>query len=106
MPIWRTAPVEEQPHLTLVRWRVIETEQGERHFCGYCPENLEGRVSSRITHFDHATRRGITRSGRVYELVGEPGLDLDAEYVLNFWLSRNGVETWTDVTDTIVNTSS
>jgi len=53
----------------------------------------EGRVSSPIVTFDKENMRGITRSGRVYQLteIG-PGFNADADYVLGEWLHRNG---WT-----------
>ena len=30
--------------------------------------------------------RGVTRSGRVYQLVGLPGYSSDAEYVFGYWI--------------------
>ena len=39
-----------------------------------------GRVSTAITHFNDATKIGITASGREYELVGEHGYSSDGEY--------------------------
>ncbi len=98
MPIWPVASVEEQPHLTLRHWRVIETELRERHFVGYCLENREGRVSSAIVSFDAKTRAGITLSGRRYVLAGGPGFDGDAELVWNFWATYNHVTEARDVT--------
>ncbi len=65
MRIWKVLEVTEQPSITLVRWRILETDRGERHFMGYCKENREGRVSSAIQGYDPNTRRGVTLSGRV-----------------------------------------
>jgi hypothetical protein len=65
MPIWTTRPVDAQPSLTLVRWRIFQSERNELHFVGYCPENYEGRVSSAIQNFDPVTQRGVTQSGRI-----------------------------------------
>lgn len=87
--IWSTPPVSEQPKVTLARWRVVEVytkkAQVERHFIGYNVEDQEGRVSSAIQNFDPKVAQGTTRSGRVYELIGEPGRDPDGEYVWENW---------------------
>lgn len=101
MPIWKTLLVTDPPHLTLIWWRIFETERGERHFVGYCLENEEGCVSSAIERFDAATGRGITRSGRVYELDGPASQDLDAEYVWAVWAGLNQVQSFRDVTGEI-----
>lgn len=98
MPVWMTIPVKEQPSLTLERWSVIQMPERGRHFVGWCLENSEGRVSSPIVKFDRKTLRGVTSTGRVYQLQGAPGLDGDAEYVRNRWLAICGNPTWTDLT--------
>ncbi|NOV23397.1 hypothetical protein E5S69_07565 [Cupriavidus necator] len=97
MPIWSVATVDEQPDITLRRWRVYETELGEHHFVGYCVENESGRVSSAIVSFDAKSRAGITRSGRRYVLYGEPSFDGDALHVWSFWAASNGVTETKDV---------
>jgi len=99
MPFWKIQDIAQQPNLTLVDWRVIETNKEERHFIGQCLESIGGRVSSAIQDFDQKSMRGVTRSGRVYQLQGPPGMDPDAIYVLNAWLRVNKVEMTKDVTD-------
>ena len=93
-----TAPVSQQPELTLDAWAVRQLADGDRHFVGWCQENLEGRVSSAVEEFDPSTRRGRTKTGRVYEFSGRPGFDGDAEYVWQNWLRINDESAWTDVT--------
>lgn len=85
--IWKTPPVSDQPCIYLIRWCVMETEKGTRHFVGYNSENREGRVSTPIETFDPATARGVTQSGRIYQLVGPPGHDPDAEWVWTMYSS-------------------
>ena len=58
-----------------------------------------GRVCSPIQEFDRETMTVTTQSGKLYELVGEPGLDMDAAYVFANWCRMNGVTEVTDVTD-------
>lgn len=101
MPIWTTRPVDVQPNITLVRWRIFQSERKELHFVGYCPKNYEGRVSSAVQNFDPVTQRGVTQSGRIYELAGPPGFDQDAMYVWALWLEVNKVPSCTDVTEEV-----
>lgn len=100
--IWAVPDVSAQPEVLLERWRVVEVQaadrQMERHFIGYNSKNREGRVSTAIQEIDFATRRGVTRSGRVYELVGPPGHDPDGEWVWKNWARLNQVTSERDVT--------
>jgi hypothetical protein len=103
MSVWLTRPVSQEPSITLTSWMIIETVEPEpsRHFVGYNDAGREGRVSSPIVTFDPATMRGITHTGRVYELSGSSGLNGDAEYVLGRWMRGYKVEV-TDITDAAV----
>jgi len=96
--IWKTEPVASQPRLRLASWRIMRTERGEIHFIGYAVDNHEGRVSTAIQSLDLAARTGVTRSGRLYELIGKPGHDPDADYVWAMWARVNGVKRAEDVT--------
>lgn len=100
--IWRTPGVGDQPAINLIRWRVVEVtcgqHQGARHLVGYCPENCEGRVSTAIMSFDAVAMQLTTKSGRVYQLLGEPGYDCDGEHVWRAWSAVNGVTAGRDVT--------
>jgi len=100
--IWKTSPVSETPELELSSWRVMQTETGERHFVGYNLTEGEGRVSSAIQTFDKDTMRGVTRTGRVYQLVGSPGFNSDAMYVWGRWKRINEVTEELDVSEELV----
>ena len=50
---------------------------------------------------DYEAARAVTQSGRIYELVGEPGSDPDTEYVWREWVILNSVERWDDITDDV-----
>lgn len=100
--IWRVATVEEQPSLTLIRWSILETDAGTRHLVGFCPQNMEGRVSSAIVRFDPGSMRCITGSGRVYQMEGAPGYDDDGAYVWEAWMRINSVNAWIDVTGAVL----
>jgi len=99
MPIWRVEGVDGEPEIRLCHWIVYETERGERHFVGQHVDAGTGRVSSAIQTFDVESRTGVTRSGRRYVLLGEPGYDADAMHVWNMWSLVNAVVTATNVTD-------
>jgi hypothetical protein len=93
-------PVSIEPEITLVEWRIMETERGQRHFVGNRIDRSSGRVSSAIVTFDLERRVGITASGRVYRLDGPPGKGSNADFVWSVWRVRNNVSSYADVTDT------
>ncbi len=98
MPIWTTTPVEMTPRLRLTGWLVVELPDSTRHLVGWNSTEGEGRVSSRIESFDPATGQAVTKTGRVYQLVGFPGAGGDALYTWSAWCRINKVSTFTDVT--------
>jgi hypothetical protein len=102
MAIWRVAPVELVPEVILSNWRILETDVGTRHFVGVNVLEGGGRVSSAITEFDPVARRGRTRSGRVYELIGSGAYNSDAEYVWQQWRAINNVTSYIDVSDATI----
>lgn len=91
MPIWQTAPVEEQPHLTMIRWTIMRTPGGDNHLVGYCTENHEGRVSTSIKEVSDDGKVS-TASGRIYQLRGLPHYDGDGMYVWNRWASFHEIK--------------
>ena len=108
MSIWRASSVDETPSVVLSRWRIFEVttpylDYPTRHFVGYNETEREGRTSSAIQEFDPDTMQGITRSGRVYKLTGDPGSDRDALYVWSRWSEMNEVETSKDITEEFKN---
>ena len=101
--VWIPAPVSARPEIVLRDWSVFEVQlpgltMRTRHFAGQNVTDHEGRTSSAITTFDAATGRGITQSGRVYQLHGGTGLSGDGEYTWCRWLSINSATDVMDVT--------
>lgn len=99
--IWVCAPVSERPEIVLTDWHVFEVQlpgrtDRTRHFAGQNATDIEGRASSAIVRLDAVTRKGITSSGRVYELLGGTGFTSDGQYTWNAWKRINGA---TDVVD-------
>jgi hypothetical protein len=99
MAIWRCAPVTAEPEITLVHWRIMETEYAERHFAGARLDDGTGRVSSAIVDFDPDGMVGVSLTGRVYKLHGPPGWGAQVDYVWSAWRILNGVSSYADVTD-------
>ncbi|UFS72482.1 hypothetical protein LPW11_09875 [Geomonas sp. RF6] len=103
--IWLPPGVLEEPEVVLIRWRVLEVldrERRERHFVGYSVGGNSGRVSSAIVSFDPCRSYAVTKSGRVYQLVGAPGYDIDGEWVWHQWTRIKGFTEEKDVTDEYV----
>jgi ATP-dependent Lon protease len=103
MPVYSVAPVHEEPEEAMMRWSVREARfsnvnDQSRHLVGYIARKGKGRVSSAIQSFDRDHRRITTSSGRVYQLVGPPGFDPDAEYIWRYWKTLNHVREEKDVT--------
>lgn len=102
MPIWRIAPVIDEPGVSLSRWRILETADGTRHFVGADNRDRTGRVSSEVVTFDPQSLRGKTRSGRIYQLIGGPGQSDNADYVWKRWCELNSVTAYVDVTQQLL----
>lgn len=94
MSVWQTSSVEVTPEIVLTRWSIYEVMPwGSFHFVGVnITEGGEGRVSSAIRSFDIETKLGVTDSGRIYELRGSPGANMDALYVWSVWKKINKVD--------------
>ena len=101
MPVWSVSPVEQEPSTTLVSWQVWELPDGDRHLAGWAVEAQEGRVCSAVQSFDVARLRAVTRSGRVYQLEGRPGVDTQGAYVWQRWLAIHNEPAGKDVTDSV-----
>lgn len=102
LSVWRPAPVEEEPEVILQSWRIVLVtsklwKEQTLHLVGQCTHPWEGRVSSALVALDVTTRCAKTESGRVYKLVGTPGISSDAEYVWNVWIARNKVTSWVPI---------
>lgn len=104
--IWPIATVSDCPEITLRQWQIFEVKFPQktnktRHFVGYSVHDRAGQVSSAIQKFDPITMRGVTESGRVYQLLGLPGWNADAEHTWRRWKSVCGIASEVDVTGNI-----
>lgn len=99
--LWPVPSVFEEPNLNVERWQVYETNTGDRHLVGYCPERFEGRVSSAIATFDPKKAYIVTVSGRSYALIGEPGFDGEGDHVWQGWKVINSVASEGDISQEV-----
>jgi hypothetical protein len=102
MPVFLPPTVAERPNERLRSWAVFEVlvpglGERTRHVAGDVADG-SGRVSSPLVAIDDTNRSVVTRSGRVYRLIGRPGLGLEGEYVWRNWLSGTEARDITDVT--------
>lgn len=87
----------------ITSWSIKEVNWGAnelltRHLIGFVLQESAGRATSAIQSFDKENRLIQTQSGRLYQLIGEPGTHGDAEYVWKQWKNINGVRDEKDVT--------
>ena len=104
MSVWKPFSVQQEPETRLTQWRVMEVIADFNnfsptiHLVGYA--GYEGRVCSAIQTYDPKSKRAVTSSGRVYELVGYSGYNGDAMYTWGRWFDNLGpTATVKDVTD-------
>jgi hypothetical protein len=108
MPVCPIAPIQARPQVTLTEWAVFEVPRNgtekpwTRHLAGWSCEDRHGQVSSAVQSFDPATGKCVTRSGRVYQLRGRPGLCGDGRYVWQVWMARDSLTQCRDVTSEVV----
>ena len=100
---WHSAPVSETPLVVLVGWHVFEVKlpdrtERTRHFAGTTAREGHGKVSTPIVEFDPATWRGVTESGRVYQLENSAGLDINVTLAWDAWIRVHAATDLVDVT--------
>lgn len=102
--LFRPAGTDVNPREKITRWTIFRAvfDDGTTsdHLVGTA--GGYGRASSPIQAFDKDAGTVTTRSGRVYELCGNPGMSMDAAYVWGNWCEVNGVKTAEDVSSEYV----
>lgn len=108
MPVWPVDSIHERPHVTLRNWAAFEVPLNgtdgpwTRHLAGWSCEDAQGQVCSAVQLFDPASGQCVTQSGRIYRLLGPPGLSADAEYVWRRWKDIWEIQEHRDVTQDVV----
>ncbi len=104
MAVWQIDSIEDRPDVTLRDWAVFEVplhgpgQPWTRHLAGWSCEDQQGQVCSAVQQFSPQTGSCVTESGRVYRLLGQPGLNADAQYVWNRWKRIAGLSEQREVT--------
>lgn len=91
MPVWLPPTDEEQPEASLVFWGAFEVLVPKLgaptiRVVGVRAQSGEGRLSSPVAKVDAPNPSVVTSTGHVYRLVGEPGVQGDADYVWRRWV--------------------
>lgn len=102
MPVWSVPDASTEPDISISDWQIFETQNGSRHFVGTNVREHTGRVSTAIQELDLTLLRGVTSSGRVYQLVGPRGSSADGRYIWEHWCIVNGISSYTDVTTDVL----
>ncbi|SEB19816.1 hypothetical protein [Variovorax sp. YR216] len=89
-------PIEQQPHMELVQWRVLMSGDGDIHLIGFLLERPTIRLTSAVLSL--CMREAITSSGRRYKLVGAPSEDEHARALIEM-RAIELMPPWRDVTD-------
>lgn len=91
MSIWGMPSVEDQPIVTLIRWRVLRLKVKKVTIdltLGWCLEDSHARMSTPIKQHNVEARTITTKSGRVYIVHGASDYDDDAQYILEEHFGR------------------
>lgn len=86
------------PVATLIQWRLLRPSSGAVHLIGYCLEHNEGRVSSSVLSVDATSRQCVTKSGRVYRVLGPSGHDRHGDWVWKQVMNCTGLTVESDLT--------
>ncbi len=87
--VWQVTSIDNEPEVKLARWSIKKMKEGNFFVGDHIGHS--GRVSTKIVQFDEEKKRGITESGRVYELVGAEGYSSNGEYVWEYYKKINGL---------------
>jgi hypothetical protein len=91
--VHESEPVAREPHKQISRWGLYQFHFAggtrSRHLVGW--SGNEGRVSTAVEVLNLESMTATTESGRVYAMVGPPGWDSDATYVMGVWMRVNSV---------------
>ena len=91
MSIWGMPSVEDQPKVTLIRWRVLRFKAKKKSIdlvLGWCLEDGHARMSTPIVDHNAMARTLSTKSGRIYVMEGPTDYDDDAQYILEEHFGR------------------
>ena len=101
---------ETKPTIELTDWSVYEVPlfgpggPWTRHFVGYDAELAIPQVSSTILAFDSESGIGASANHRVFQLIGQSGLNPECARLWSRWKALNSVTQERDVTQGVART--
>jgi len=93
--------INDEPIVSLTHWMVCLAD-GEPVFVGRRTDRVTVRITTRIVVFEPNMSTGVTMSGRVYKLVGPPGLEQRDIDEFNGFCVITGIQHWQDITDSFI----
>lgn len=107
MSFWTPYQAAVYERLLLIRWRVWEVQvplydAPSWHLVGYLAELRVGKVSSALASVHAGPNEVTTKTGKIYQLEGEPGLDADASQVWSSWQQQHRVQVLREVTTDVL----
>lgn len=93
--------INDEQIVCLTHWMVCLAD-GEPVFVGRRTDRVTVRITSRIAYFAPLLGTGVTRSGRIYKLIGPPGLEQRDIDEFNEFCEREGIRQWQDITDSFI----
>lgn len=103
MTLFSIAPISENSDDSITNWSVREVQisgESERthHLVGYIFLECSVRVTSKIVTFDKDQMLVKTGIGRIYHLMGKPGMSRNGDYAWDRWSMINDAKDEVDVT--------
>ncbi len=103
MIFYDSAPVHQEPDEIILFWTIKELvyldNSINRHLAGYINRKGTFRVTTKIKYFDQLTMTIHTESGRIYNLLGNPGFTQTLELYWAIWKKKENFISEKDVTN-------
>ena len=107
MSFWTPHQPTVHERVIMARWRVWEVQvplydAPSWHVVGYLVEARQGKVSSALATVHATTDEVTTKTGKIYLLEGDPGIDGDASHVWEAWQREHDVQVLREVTTDVL----
>jgi hypothetical protein len=107
MSFWTPHQPIVYERLIVARWRAWEVQvplydAPSWHIVGYLVESRQGKVSSALLSVLPNTEEVTTKTGKIYLLEGEPGVDGEASQLWSDWQRQHDVLVLREVTTDVL----
>ena len=107
MSFWTPHQATVYERIIIARWRAWEVQvpmydAPSWHIVGYLVEARKGKVSSALASVLPSTEEVTTKTGKIYLLEGEPGVDSEASQLWAAWQLEHDVVVLREVTTDVL----